>query len=58
MGFFGEETESDGEGLIVSRHTGDMEEWHLVCVGFVCAVEEEDGVVGGKEVDGSGMTEK
>ena len=58
LGFFGEKTEGNRERLIVSRHSGDMEERHLVFVGFVCAVGEEDGVVGGKEVDGSGMTEK
>ena len=44
--------------MIVSRQPGNMEERHLVFVGFVGAVEEKDGMVGGKEVDGSGMTEK
>ena len=58
LNFFGEKTEGNREGLIVSRHSGNMEEKHLVFVGFVCAVKEEDGVVGGKEVDGSRMTEK
>ena len=58
LGFFGKETEGSWEGLIVSRHTGNMEEWHLVFDGFVGAIEEEDGMIGGKEVDGSQMTEK
>ena len=58
LGFFGEKTEGNGERLIFSRHSGNMEERHLVFVGFLCAVKEEDGVVGGKEVDGSQMTEK
>ena len=58
LGFFGEKTEGNRERLIVSKHPSNMEEKHLVFVGFVCAVKEEDGVVGGKEVDGSGMTEK
>ena len=58
LGFFGEKTEGDRENLIVSRHSGNTEERHLVFVGFACAVEEKDGVVLGKEVDGSGMTEK
>jgi len=58
FGFFGKKTEGNREGLIFSRHSGNMEEQNLVFVGFVCAVGEEDGVLGGKEVDGSGMTEK
>ena len=58
LGFFGKKTEGNRERLIVSRHYGNMEERHVVFVGFVCAVEEEDGVVGGKEVDGSRITEK
>ena len=58
LGFFGKKTEGNRERLIVSRHSSNMEERHLVFFGFVCAVKEEDGLVGGKEVDGSGMTEK
>ena len=44
--------------MIVSRHPGNMEELHLVFVGFVGAVEEKDGMVGGKELEGGRMTEK
>ena len=54
LSFFSEKT----EGMIVSRQPGDMEEWHLVFVGFVGAVEEKDGMVGGKELEGGRMTEK
>ena len=35
-----------------------MEEWHLVFVGFVGAIKEEDGIVGGKEFDQGRMTEE
>lgn len=35
-----------------------MEKGHLVFVGFVGAVKEKDGVVGGEELDGRRMTEK
>ena len=58
LGFFGKKTEGDRERLIVSRHSGNMEERHLVFVGFVGAVEEKDGMVGGKELEGGRMTEK
>jgi len=58
LGFFGEETEGDRECVVVPRDTGDMEEGHFVLICLVGAVEEEDGVVGGKELDGSRMTEK
>ena len=58
LGFFSEKTEGNREHLIVSRHSGNMEERHLVFFGFVCAVKKKDGVVGGKELDGSRMTEK
>ena len=51
MGFFGEETEGDRESVVVPRDTGDMEEGHFVLIRLVGAVEEEDGVVGGKELD-------
>ena len=51
LGFVGKKKEGNRECLIVSRNSGNMEERHLVFVGFVCAVKEEDGVVGGKEVD-------
>ena len=44
--------------MIVSRQPGDREEQHLVFVGFVGAVEEKDGMVGGKELEGKRMTEK
>ena len=44
--------------MIVSRQPGDMEERHLVVFGFVGAVEEKDGMVGGKELEGGRMTEK
>jgi len=51
LGFFGEETEGDRESVVVPRDTGDMEEGHFVLICLVGAVEEEDGVVGGKELD-------
>ena len=51
LGFFGEETEGDRECVVVPRDTGDMEEGHFVLICLVGAVEEEDGVVGGKELD-------
>ena len=44
--------------MIVSRQPGNMEERHLVFVGFVCVVKEKDGIVGGKELEGGRMTEK
>ena len=58
LGFFGKETEGDRECVVVPRETGDMEEGHFVLIRLVGAVKEEDGVVGGKELDGSRMTEK
>ena len=58
LGFFGEETEGDRECVVVPRDTGNMEEGHFVIICLVGAVKEEDGVVGGKELDGSRMTEK
>ena len=44
--------------MIVSRNPSDMEERHLVFVGFVGEVKEKDGMVGGKELEGGRMTEK
>ena len=58
LGFFGKKTEGDRECLIFSRHSSNMEEQHLVFVVFVGAVEEKDGMVGGKDLEGRRMTEK
>ena len=58
LGFFGKETEGNRECVVVPRDTGNMEEGNFVLICLVGAVKEEDGVVGGKELDGSRMTEK
>ena len=58
LGFFGKEKEFNGEFLIFSRHYSNMEEGHLVLVGFLGAVKEKDGMLGGKELEGRRMSEK
>ena len=47
VSFFCKEAEGCAERIVVAIDAGNVEERHVVFVGFICAIQKEGGVVAG-----------